>query len=185
MRPKTAAFFLHLLGWKAIEPPVPEPKCVILGVPHTSIWDFIISYLYYTSVGGKASVMIKKEFFKGPLKPLLLHLGAVPVNRTAGAGAQLVLQMIEAFNQKDVLHLAIAPEGTRRPVTRWKLGFYKICKAANVPLYLGYFDWKTKTVGRGIKFELSDDAQSDVDKIRQYYKEKGVVGKYPNKFVNP
>src|SRR5574344_1413512 len=109
MKPQTAHFFLTLMGWKAIEPPVPEPKCVILGVPHTSIWDFIISYLYYTSVGGKASVMIKKEFFKGPLKPLLLHLGAVPVNRTAGAGAQLVLQMIEAFNQKDVLHLAIAP----------------------------------------------------------------------------
>ena len=53
-------FFLWLLGWKAVEPPAEEPKCIILGVPHTSAWDFVISYFYYTSVGGRASVMVKK-----------------------------------------------------------------------------------------------------------------------------
>lgn len=183
MKPSTAHFFLTLLGWKAVEPPVPEPKCIILGVPHTSIWDFIISYFYYTSVGGKAYVMIKNDFFKGPLKKLLTSMGGIPVDRTRAGGATLVKQMIRAFEEKEVLHLAIAPEGTRKPVERWKTGFHAIAKATGVPVYLGYFDWKTKTVGRGIKFEISDDAQADLKKIRQYYKDKGVVGKHPEKFV--
>ena len=64
---------------------VPEPKCLILGVPHTSGWDFIISYLFYTSIGGKANVMVKKEFFWGPFGPLLRALGGVPVDRSKGA----------------------------------------------------------------------------------------------------
>lgn len=182
MKPSTAHFFLTLLGWKAVEPPVPEPKCVILGVPHTSIWDFIISYFYYTSVGGRARIMIKKEFFKGPLKKLLLSLGAIPVDRSRAGGATLVKQMLEAFEKNETLHLSIAPEGTRKRVDKWKTGFHYIARAANVPLYLGYFDWKTKTIGRGEKFILTDDVQGDLKKIRQYYKDKGVVAKHPENF---
>ena len=54
---KIAKFLLKIMGWKAMDGTVPEPKCLILGVPHTSGWDFIISYLFYTSVGGKANVI--------------------------------------------------------------------------------------------------------------------------------
>ena len=78
---KFCGFLLKSMGWTAVEPPVPEDKCVILGVPHTSGWDFVISYLYYTSVGGKAYVMIAKEFFWWPLGPILKGLGAIPVDR--------------------------------------------------------------------------------------------------------
>lgn len=177
-----AKFFLTLLGWKAIDPPAPEKKCVILGVPHTSSWDFVISYLYYSSVGGKAHVMIKADVFKGPLKPLLKSLGAIPVTRTRTAGASLVRQMIESFDEHEVLHLAIAPEGTRKAVDKWKTGFHTIAKEANVPVYLGFFDWKTKTIGRGEKFELTDDARADLVRIRQHYKDKGVIGKHPEMF---
>lgn len=183
MRAKTAEFFLHLLGWKAVEPPVPEPKCIILGVPHTSIWDFVISYLYYTSVGGKAYVMIKSEFFKGPLKKLLTSMGGIPVDRSRGAGAHLVMQIIKEFENRETLHLALAPEGTRKPVENWKLGFHKIAVAAHVPVYLGYFDWKTKTVGRGEKFDLTEDAKGDLKRIRQWYKNKGVEGLHRENFT--
>ena len=61
MRKHICHFFLRLFGWKAGEPPIPGPKGIILGVPHTSAWDFIISYLYYYSVGGKAFVMVKNR----------------------------------------------------------------------------------------------------------------------------
>jgi 1-acyl-sn-glycerol-3-phosphate acyltransferase len=183
MKPQTAHFFLTLMGWKAIEPPVPEPKCVILGVPHTSFWDFVVSYLYYTSVGGKTNIMIKKEFFRWPVKKLLISLGGIPVDRSRAAGAELIMHTIEEFNSRETLHLSIAPEGTRKPVEKWKAGFHKIATAANVPVYLGYFDWKTKTIGRGIKFDLTDDAKADLKRIRQYYKDKGVVGKHPERFA--
>jgi len=53
---------LKLTGWKATNGVVPDKKAIIIGVPHTSSWDFVYSYLYYTSLGGKANIMIKKEF---------------------------------------------------------------------------------------------------------------------------
>ncbi len=183
MNPKIAKFFLTLLGWRAIEPPVPEPKCIILGAPHTSFWDFIVSYFYYASVGGKAYVMIKDSFFVWPIKRLLRYLGGIPVNRSSTkAGANLVRQTIKAFEEREFLHLAIAPEGTRKPVENWKTGFHTIARAANIPVYTGYFDWKTKTVGRGERIELTDDAKEDLKRIRQWYKDKGVEGKYKANF---
>ena len=54
-------FLLRALGWTADSGPVEEQKAIILGVPHTSIWDFLISYLFYSSLyDGKAKVIIKK-----------------------------------------------------------------------------------------------------------------------------
>lgn len=164
-----------------MEPPAPENKCIILGVPHTSGWDFIISYLYYTAVGGKAFVMVKKEFFWGPLKPLLRKMGAIPVDRKRGA--TITRQIIDEFKNREYLHLAIAPEGTRKRVERWKTGFHTIAKNANVSVYLGYFDWKTKQVGRGEKFEITDDAESDLKRIRAHYKKQGIQGRHPELFT--
>ncbi len=180
MRKYICKFFMWALGWKAIEPPIPGPKGIILGVPHTSAWDFIISYFYYYSVGGKAFVMIKKEFFWGPLGPIMRWMGGVPVDRSKGA--TVAKQMIDAMNKAEYMHLAIAPEGTRKRTDNWKSGFHTIARACNVPVYLGYFDWKTKTVGRGIEFQLTDDVKGDLKRIRQYYKDKGVVGKHPELF---
>ena len=66
---KFCGWLLRTLGWTAVDPVVPEDKCIILGVPHTSIWDFVISYLYYVSVGGKPYCMIKGELFWGCVSP--------------------------------------------------------------------------------------------------------------------
>ncbi|MBQ0006585.1 MAG: glycerol acyltransferase, partial [Alistipes sp.] len=97
-------------------------------------------------------------------------------------GSSLVRQMVEEFKKRDTLHLCLAPEGTRKAVKKWKTGFHTIARAAGVPVYTGYFDWKTKTVGRGEKIELSDNAQADLKRIRQWYKNKGVVAKNPKNF---
>ncbi len=174
-------FLLKILGWKTMEPPVPEPKCIILGVPHTSFWDFIISFLYYSSMGRTANIMIKKSLFWWPLGTVIRSMGGIPVDRAKGA--RLALQIIDEFKKREVLHLAIAPEGTRKPTEKWKAGFHTIARSANIPVYLGYFDWNKKEVGRGEKFELSDDVQNDLQRIRQWYKDKGVVGKHPEKFT--
>ncbi len=178
---KFCGFLLKALGWTADSNPVPEPKCIILGVPHTSIWDFVISYLYYTSVGGKAYVMIKKDFFVGPLGWLLRKLGGLPVDRKNATS--LVLSVIHEMNNTDRLHLAIAPEGTRKPVKRWKTGFHTIAKETGVPVYLGYFDWGTKHVGRGEKIELTDDARADMNRIQEIYEGMHLTGKHPHDYI--
>ena len=178
---KFCGFLLRITGWTVVEPPVEEDKCLILGVPHTSAWDFVISYLYYTSVGGKAYVMIKKEFFWGPVGWLLKKLGGLPVDRKNASS--LVLSVIHAFEKTDKLHIAIAPEGTRKAVKRWKTGFHLIAREANVPVYLGYFDWGTKRVGRGQKVELTDDAKADMKRIQEMYEQMHLVGKHPKDYV--
>ncbi len=175
-----AKFILRILGWKTIDGPAPDKKCLILGVPHTSGWDFIISYLYYAAVGGKAYIMVKKSFFIGPLGPLMRKMGGIPVDRKKGA--TVAKQVIDFINNTETIHMAIAPEGTRQRMDRWKTGFHTIAKACDIPVYLGYFDWGKKEVGVGEKFELSDDAQADLKRIREHYRKIGVKGKHPELF---
>lgn len=61
---------LQLVGWKPKNGVIPYNKAIIIGVPHSSNWDFVLSYLFYTSVGGVAHTMIKKEFFFWPVGPI-------------------------------------------------------------------------------------------------------------------
>ena len=169
------------MGWTGVDPPVPDEKCIILGVPHTSIWDFVVSYLYYTSVGGHVRCMIKKEFFFPPLGWLLRALGAVPVDRSHPTN--LVRSLIHEMEGPGHFHLALAPEGTRKPVRNWKTGFHLIARETGIPVYLGYFDWGTKRIGRGQKVELTDDARADMKRIQAMYEDMHLVGKHPEKYV--
>ncbi len=176
-----AKFLLWLTGWKVISGVVPVPKCIILGVPHTSLWDFVISWVFYTSVGGKAGILVKKKFFFWPACYVLNYMGAIPVDNSKGAS--LVKQIISEFKKREVLHLAIAVEGTRKPTTKWKAGFHTIAKAANIPVYYGLFDWGRKEVGISDQVELTDDVNADIHMIKQWYKNRGVKGKHPQKFI--
>lgn len=173
LRQRICRRLLKMMGWKAMDStPVPEDKCIILGAPHTSGWDFVVSYLFYTSIGGKSYVMIKKEFFVWPLGPILKALGGYPVDRSHGSS--IVRQVITAFENNERMHMAIAPEGTRKATAKWKTGFHTIARATGVPVYLGYFDWGKKEVGRGVRIELTDDPKADMKRIRQWYKDKGL-----------
>lgn len=178
---KFAAFLLKLMGWTVDDGIAPEKKCILLGVPHTSIWDFVISYLYYYSCGGNAKCMVKKEMFVPGLRGIIRAMGGIPVDRQNST--TLVRSVIKEMEASDTFHLAIAPEGTRKPVRRWKTGFHLIARTAGVPVYLAYFDWGTKHVGHGPKFELTDDPQADIRRIQQIYEEMHLTGKHPERYV--
>ncbi|WP_372776178.1 1-acyl-sn-glycerol-3-phosphate acyltransferase [Mangrovibacterium sp.] len=173
-------FLLKILGWKAVNGVMPHKKAIIIGVPHTSAWDFVISYLYYTSVGGVAHVFIKKEFFFWPVGALLRRAGGIAVDRTKGT--TVVKQIIAEMNSRDTIHLAITPEGTRELTTHWKAGFHTIAKATGAVVYLGFFDFGKKEVGWIDTLELTDDAQEDIRRMKDYYRKRNLVGKYPEKF---
>ena len=133
------------------------------------------------SVGGKPYCMIKGEFFWGPLGWLLRKLGGIPVNRQKGSS--VVLSVIKEMKAKKVVHLALAPEGTRQPVKRWKTGFHTIAREVGCPVYMGYFDWGTKRVSRGQKVELTDDAKADMERIQALYEQMHLVGKHPEMYI--
>jgi 1-acyl-sn-glycerol-3-phosphate acyltransferase len=178
MKPATARKILLRHHWTITDTALPpEDKHIVLGAPHSSIWDFAVAWLYIRSLGGKPRVMIKQEFFFWPLGNLLRSLGAIPVDRKNAVG--VTRQVIAAFEENEKFILCIAPEGTRKPVKRWKTGFHTIAKAAGVPVYLGYFDWGKKEMGYGPRYECTDDAMADLRAIQQFYKEKGVQGKHP------
>ena len=88
--------------------------------------------------------------------------------------------MVEIFNSSDELLLAIAPEGTRRKVDKWKTGFWHIAAQAGVPVQLVSFDYEKRITECGPVIELSDDIDADMERIQNYYRD--VRAKHPDKF---
>lgn len=181
MSPRTASKLLKMMGWTVDSGTVPEKKCIILGAPHTSIWDFVVAYLYYKSQRGDALCMVKKELFVPVLGSLIRKMGGIPVDRKNPG--KMVRGVIAEMEQREDFHLAIAPEGTRKPIARWKTGFHLIARKAEIPVYLAYFDWGTKHVGYKCKVELTDDAAADMRRIQDIYEEMHLVGKYPDNYI--
>lgn len=181
MKPAFAKFLLtKVCGWSYDERPIPYDKCLILGFPHTCIPDYFIFYLYMRVMGKRPNVMMKKEFFKWPLKPILLKLGAIPVDRAHGAG--VLKKACEVLSTRERFILSLAPEGTRKPVKRWKMGFHTIAKSTGVPVLTGYWDWKNRYITHGDVFELTDDKEADMIRLQKFYKySTPASGKYPER----
>ena len=174
---------LRRMGWESIGGPMKEKKAIVLGVPHTSVWDFLVSYLFYTQFGKVAHIMIKKEFFFWPLGPILRACGAVPVDRDSAAS--MVRSLIHEMDQADEFHLAIAPEGTRKAVKRWKTGFHLIARETGATVYVGYYDWGRKRISVGEPIELTDDPKADMQRIYDIYRPMGIQGKHKDGFIVP
>jgi len=66
--------------------------------------------------------------------------------------------------------------GTRKRVKEWKSGFYHIASGANVPVVLGFLDFKRKTGGIGPVVTLTGDMEQDMKGIRAFY--SNIEGKY-------
>lgn len=174
---------LKITGWKYVGAVPHEDKYIVISVPHTSMWDFVWGKIAFSSIGIRPIVFIKKETFFFPLGYLLRWLGARPVDRGPKASG-LVDQMLTYFQSNDKFCVCITPEGTRQKVNKWKKGFYFIAEKANVPVYLGIIDYKTKTMQCGERFYITGDIQKDMEFIRQYYQKANPKAKYNNQF-NP
>ncbi|HSN91600.1 MAG TPA: lysophospholipid acyltransferase family protein [Anaeromyxobacteraceae bacterium] len=170
-----AGWLLRLLRWRVEVVWPPGPKCVIVVYPHTSNWDFVIGYLARLAVGIPAHFVGKDTLFRGPFAAVLRWMGGIPVNRREPTG--LIAQLVGEFARRRRMWLAIAPEGTRRYVDRWRSGFYRLALAANVPVGLAYLDWRARVVGLTRYLTLSGDEEADLGRIREAY--AGKVGKHP------
>ncbi len=178
---KFCGWLLKKMGWTSVGGPMTEKKAIVLGVPHTSAKDFVVSYLFYTQFGKTAHVMIKKEFFFWPLGVLLRKVGCIPVDRRNAA--TLVKSLITEMEKEEEFHLAIAPEGTRKAIRKWKTGYHLIAREVGCPVYTGYFDWGTKRISVGTKIELTEDARADTDRIQARYEKMNLVGRHPEGFI--
>ncbi|MBQ6912016.1 MAG: 1-acyl-sn-glycerol-3-phosphate acyltransferase [Bacteroidales bacterium] len=180
---KFCGWLLRKMGWESVGGPMKEPKAIVLGVPHTTVWDFLVCYLFYTQFGKVAHIMIKKEFFFWPLGPILRACGAVPVERSSAAS--MVKSLINVMEEVPEFHLAIAPEGTRKPTRNWKSGYHLIARETGATVYLGYYDWGRKRISVGEPFELTDDPKADMKRIYEHYRPLGLQGLHKDKFIVP
>lgn len=165
-----------LYGWTyQNDVSVLSDKQVVIGFEHTSNRDAILSLALFQIVGLKVHTLIKKELFKGPLKPVLEALGGIPVDRQASK--DIVSQMAQEFASRNQFTLVIAPEATRakngeirKPI---RTGFWHIAKKANVPIVLMYANPATKHGGIFARI-MPTDLEQDLKQIQQLYKEKGI-----------
>lgn len=164
---RVARGILRLGGWRMVGAFPDVPKAVLIGAPHSSNWDGLWGFAVKVALGLDVRIFAKHQLFWWPLGPILRRLGVIKVNRGAAHG--LVTQISRRFEQEDQLWIGIAPEGTRRKVDHWKPGFWKIAKAANVPVIPAYFHYPEKIIGIGDVFILSDDMDADIDRIRAWY----------------
>lgn len=184
MKQKTAKFLMKLTGWKYATPEdsfIPEKKAIFLAAPHTSIWDFVVGYIYASSVGVKFKVMIKKESFKGPAGWFLKALGGFPIDRSHPE--KMLMGVMHAMQQEETFYLCMCPEGTRKPVRKWKTGYHSIALHTGVPVYVGHYDYKAKTFGHGPKVELTENARADTDRIQQIYEDMDLHALHPKGYV--
>lgn len=135
---------LQWLGWR-IEGQLPDRSQFIIAVaPHTSNWDFFLGLLVMFRLQLKVKFLGKHSIFVWPVKGLLTRIGGIPVERSHRHG--VVGQMVEYFERKEPLVLALAPEGTRSKVHKWKTGFLQIAYQAKVPVVPIAFDFNKKAI---------------------------------------
>ena len=165
---------LRLGGWR-MEGELPDtPKLIMLGVPHTSNWDGVWALAAKMALGLDVNIVAKRELFRWPLGIVLRRLGVIEIDRKAAHG--VAQQISDRMHLGERFWLGIAPEGTRKRVEQWKPGFWKIAKAANVPVLPAYFHYPRKVLGMGPLFHLSDDMEADIARIRAWY--APIRGKY-------
>jgi 1-acyl-sn-glycerol-3-phosphate acyltransferase len=160
---------LRLGGWR-MEGAFPDiPRLVLIGAPHSSNWDGVWGLGAKLGLGLDIRILGKDSLFRVPLLGLVLRrMGIIPVNRSASHG--VVEQSVELLCSHPTFWYGLAPEGTRKPVERWKTGFWKIAKAAGVPVLPAYFHYGRKVVGVGPLFELGDDMDADIARIQAWYR---------------
>ena len=165
------AVLLWLYRWKdwALVEVNPVPRrCVILGVPHTSNWDFVFFLGTTHAIGIAPSFMGKHTLFRWPMRRFMFDMGGIAVNRSE-QGRNYVDQVVAEFARRDDLALVIAPEGTRGAITAWRSGFYHIADGAQVPIIPAWVDHAAMKGGVGPAIMPCGDFAADLRKIAEYY----------------
>jgi 1-acyl-sn-glycerol-3-phosphate acyltransferase len=152
-------------------------KKLYLVYPHTSNWDFLLGILCRMAMPINVNYVAKASLFRWPFGYLFRALGGKPVDRSKRDN--FVDQMVKLYEENEVLAFAIAPEGTRKKVNKFKTGFYHIAVGAKIPMIFVKFDFKKKNVDYSEPFYPSGDYKADLRVIIDHF--RGTVGHTPSK----
>ena len=179
LRRNFARLLLRAGRWKTVGT-VPE-RGVLVGAPHTSNWDWVLTILLAWDYDIQLKLLVKKEFFVGPLAPLLRATGAIALDRKDPGGT--IRDLMWGAEGDEPFLLGLAAEGTRSRGEYWKSGFYRIAQQSGLPITLAFLDAPSRTVGWGPTFAPTGDVRADMDRIRAFYGDK--TGIRPEGFTPP
>lgn len=179
MRSKLYKFILKLIGWKINIPfdPADISQSLVVVIPHTSSWDFPIGLLIRGALNWKVNFIAKNSLFTGIVGTILRSMGGYPVDRSASHN--FTASVANLFHKYPRLHIAIAPEGTRKKVDKLKSGFYYIAREADIPVIFTALDFHRKAVIFDFPTKMDDTFEALMRRISPFY--KNVQGKYPEK----
>ena len=158
---------MRILGWRFAGEVPNRSQLVVVVAPHTSNWDFVVGLAADLGLGLRIRFLGKDKLFRPPFGWFMRFVGGIPVDRAAPEG--LIEEAARLFDEKRELYLALAPEGTRRRVEKWKTGFWRIARAAGVPVWTVALDWSRRVVRLDPVFETSSDLEADLRALRARY----------------
>ena len=180
LKHKIGKYLLKITRWK-IKGEKPKVSNYIFAVlPHTSCVDFLVGKMCNLYLDTPIYFMIKKEAFVFPLGYILKALGGVPIDRKRPEAT--IKQMVVRFKGEKQFVLVIAPEGTRRKVTKWKPGFWFFAVKANAPIVPVGLNYKTKTVYIDKPVYMTGNREEDFARLKDIYKSMDLYGRHPEKF---
>jgi len=150
-------------GWQIEGEIANEDKLIVALAPHTSNWDFYVGVRTIMMLDADVAIFMKKEAFFWPFNRLLQWFGFIPVDRKAGGGG-VVGAAITEFTSRERFWLVITPEGTRKSGGRWKKGFLRMSKDANVPIQILSVDYPSKRLRFGEVIWAGDDFDKDIER---------------------
>jgi 1-acyl-sn-glycerol-3-phosphate acyltransferase len=158
---------LRAMRWR-VEGEVPDlPRFVIAVAPHTSNWDFVVGAATMFALDLRLTFIGKHTLFRWPVAGLMRWMGGIPVDRSAPHG--VVGEAVRSFKGVTQRVLAIAPQGTRSRVERFKSGFLRIARAANVPVVLASLDYEARCVRFGPAFTPGEDVHEELRKVEEFF----------------
>ncbi len=168
-------WLLNIFGWK-INGQLPNSKQYIMIVgPHTSNWDFVLGVVARGALAIKVNFLAKHQLFHPLWGWFFKALGGHPVDRRKNNN--LVDAVADIFQQHPDFKLALAPEGTRSAVRRWKTGFYHIAVKAQVPIIAVGFDFGRRQVVIRQPLQATGDITQEMNQLLDFF--RSVEGRFP------
>ena len=174
-----------ITGWKFVSVwPKDLKKAVLIAIPHTSNWDLLYARAAFYLMDVPVKFTIKKEVMVGPLGWFIKALGGIAIDRKRIPGGRkqtYTEAMINMLKTEDELVIMVTPEGTRSYAPRWKSGFYHIALGAEVPVVVGYLDYKKKEAGIGPIITPDGNMDDQIEEMKVFG--RTVTAKYPDQGI--
>lgn len=165
--------WFKVFGWKTTAVS-PKGAGITIAAPHTSNWDIFYAMAAAIILDIKIYFSIKDSWCRMPVMgPLMLWLGAIPIDRSSSGKGQVALikEFVDKHKEKnEAIFFLFTPEGTRGKVDKWKTGFYHVAQDCGLPIFLAQVDYRTKVSGVFHTYQLTGHKDNDIAAIQAAYK---------------